>query len=384
MKFRRTLTLLLLLGLLLPGLAGAANPIKIGLLAPLTGFAAADGQSVLNAVRLAVERVNQDGGVLDRQVELVYYDDRADGKDAVALARKLIQQDGVAGVVGGSYSTPSRAVAPIFQDEEIPFVAAYAVHPDITQAGPYCFRNGFLGMVEGKSAAYVSVELLKAKRIALLTSDNDFGRTLAEGFKTYLETRAQEASIVFEQTYPFSEKDFKPYLSKVKEANPDILFASGYYFQTGPVVKQAREMGLDVQILGEEGADSPKFLEIAGPSAAEGFVIVTNLDRDDPRPVVQDFLKTFEQRYEIQPDMVGASAYDAFMIICDGIRRAGSTDGPAIQAAVAATKDYNGLTGVLKGFTDVGEVVKEVQVQIVQDGRFRHFGVVRDMVLISP
>ena len=383
MKLTRKLALLLLIGLLVPGMAGAADTVKIGLLAPLTGFAAADGLSVLNSVQLAVERVNEDGGVLGRQVELVYYDDRADGKEAVALSRKLIQQDRVAGVVGGSYSTPSRAVAPIFEDEEIPFVAAYAVHPDVTTSGKYCFRNGFLGMVEGKSAGYVSVELLKAKKIALLTSDNDFGRTLAEGFKAYLGDQGKAAQIVFEQTYPFKEKDFKPYLSKVKEANPDLLFASGYYFQTGPIVQQARELGLDIQILGEEGADSPKFLEIAGASA-EGFVIVTNLDRDDPRPVVQDFLKTFEQRYQIQPDMVGASAYDAFMIICDGIRRAGATDGPAIQQAIAATKDYNGLTGVLKGFTDIGEVVKEVQVQIVKDGRFRHFGVVQDMALITP
>jgi branched-chain amino acid transport system substrate-binding protein len=382
-KVPKLLVVLVLLGLMATGIAGAAEPVKIGLLAPLTGAAAADGLSVMNAVQLAVERVNQDGGVLGLQVELVTYDDRADGKEAVALARKLIQQDRVVGVVGGSYSTPTRAVAPIFQDEEIPMVAAYAVHPDVTLAGPYCFRNGFLGMVEGKAAAYVSIEMLKAKRIALLTSDNDFGRTLVEGFKAYLAAHATDAQVVFEQTYPFPEKDFKPYLSKVKETNPDILFASGYYFQTGPVVNQAREMGLNVQIIGEEGADSPKFLEIAG-KAAEGFVIVTNLDRDDPRPVVQDFIKTFEARYQIQPDMVGASAYDAFMLIVDGIRRSGSTKGPAIQQAIAATKDYNGLTGVLKGFTEIGEVVKVVQVQVVKDGKFRHFGVVSDPALITP
>ncbi|MFZ7126180.1 MAG: ABC transporter substrate-binding protein [Desulfobacterales bacterium] len=383
MKRFRKWILLVMVFVMVPGMAGAADTIKIGLLAPLTGFAAADGLSVLNAVKLAEERVNKEGGILGRQVELVYYDDRADGKEAVALARKLIQQDGVAGFVAGSYSTPTRAVAPIFQDDEIPLVSAYAVHPDITLAGEFCFRNGFLGQVEGKAAGYVSVEMLKAKRIGLLTSDNDFGRTLVEGFKSYLDTHAKDAEIVFEQTYPFQEKDFKPYLSKVKEANPDILFASGYYFQTGPVVKQARELGLDVQVIGEEGADSPKFLEIAG-DAAEGFVIVTNLNRDDPREVVQEFIRTFEERYQIQPDMVGASAYDAFMIICDGIRRAGSTDGPAVQQAIAATRDYNGLTGVLKSFTEIGEVVKEVQVQVVKDGRFKYFGVVDDIGLITP
>ncbi|MBW2095799.1 MAG: ABC transporter substrate-binding protein [Deltaproteobacteria bacterium] len=379
-KILLTLAVVLFLAV---GSASAAGTVKVGLLAPLTGFAAADGLSVLNSVKLAVDRVNAEGGVLGKKVELVYYDDRADGKEAVALARKLIQHDRVAGVVGGSYSTPSRAAAPIFQDEEIPFVAAYAVHPDITRAGNYCFRNGFLGTVEGKSAGYVAVELLKSKRIALLTSDNDFGRTLAKGFRTFLKTRGAGAKIVYAQTYPFSEKDFKPYLSKIKEINPDIIFASGYYFQTGPVVKQAREMGMTVKILGEEGADSPKFLEIAG-KAAEGFVLVTNLNRDDPRAVVQDFLKKYQSLYKIQPDMVGASAYDAFTIMCDAIKRAGSLKGPAIRKALASTKDYNGLTGILKGFTDRGEVMKEVQVQVVRGGAFHQFGVVKDLSLITP
>ena len=383
MKIIRVLLGVTLVSVLTFGTAGAADTIKIGLMAPLTGFAAADGASVQNSVLLAVERVNKEGGLLGKQVELVVYDDRADGKEAVAIARKLIQQDQVVGVVAGSYSTPSRATAPIFQDEQIPYVAAYAVHPDITAAGDYCFRNGFLGTVEGKSAGYTAVQLLKAKRIALLTSDNDFGRTLAEGFKQYVDQYVQGVEIVSAQTYPMQEKDFKPYLSKIKEISPDLIFASGYYFQTGPVLKQAREMGITTQIVGEEGADSPKTLEIAG-DAAEGFVIVTNLNRDDPRPEVQAFLAEYEQRYKIQPDMVGASAYDAFMIICDGIKRAGTTDGKAVRDAIAATKDFNGLTGVIKGFNDIGEVVKEVQVQIVKDGRFRNFGVVTETELITP
>jgi branched-chain amino acid transport system substrate-binding protein len=384
----KTLRTMLLVGLILglgAGTAMSADTVKIGLLAPLTGFAAADGLSVINSVKLAVEKVNADSGLLGKKVELITYDDRADGKEAVALARKLIEQDGVVGVVGGSYSTPSRAVAPIFQEDQVPFVAAYAVHPDITKAGNYCFRNGFLGMVEGQAAAHVMVSMLKAKRIAILTSDNDFGRTLAKGFDTYLKTKGAGvgAKIVYQQAYPFEEKDYKPYLTKIKELNPDALFASGYYFQTGPVVKQARELGLTCPILGEEGADSPKFLEIAGP-AAEGFMIVTNLNRDDPRPEVQAFLKEYQKRYNIQPDMVGASAYDAFMILVDGIKRAGSEKGPAIQKAIAGTKDYNGLTGMIKGFTEDGEVIKEVQVQVVKNGAFRYYGVVSDPALITP
>ena len=369
--------------LLVSSLAFGAETIKMGLLVPLTGPAAADGTSALYSVQIALDQVNKDGGVLGKQIELVYYDDRADAKEAVALAYKLIEQDKIAAFVAGSYSLPTRAVAPIFQEEQIPLVAAYAIHPDVTTAGDFCFRNGFLGFVEGKAAGYASHKLLGAKTVALLTSDNDFGRTLVTGFKEYAAKYAPDLKIVSEQAYPFSEKDYKPYLSKIKELNPDVIFASGYYFQTGPLLRQARELGIESKILGEEGADSPKLVEIAG-EAAEGFHIVTNFDRDDPRPVVQNFLKEFRGRHKFEPDMVGASAYDAFMIIVNAMKTAGTTDGKPVRDAIAATVGYDGLTGVMGGFNEIGEVVKPVQVQVVKEGLFRHFGVVDDPELIKP
>jgi branched-chain amino acid transport system substrate-binding protein len=383
MRILKTAVLALCAVLLVSSAGFAADTVKIGLLVPLTGPAAADGTSALYSVQIALDQVNAAGGVLGKQVELVYYDDRADAKEAVALAHKLIEEDKIAAFVAGSYSLPTRAVAPIFQEESIPLVAAYAIHPDVTRAGDFCFRNGFLGMVEGKAAGYTAHKLLGGKTVALLTSDNDFGRTLVEGFKEYASKYAPDLKIVSEQAYPFSEKDYKPYLSKIKELNPDVIFASGYYFQTGPLLRQARELGIQSKILGEEGADSPKLMEIAG-DAAEGFHIVTNFDRDDPRPVVQGFLAEFRNRHKFEPDMVGASAYDAFMIIMDGMKTAGSTEGGKVRDAIAAVKDYNGLTGIIGGFDEIGEVVKPVQVQVVKDGLFRHFGVVNDPELIKP
>ncbi len=385
MKWKGMVLVVLAVCFVWVGLAGAAETIKIGCLAPLTGPAAADGLSVQNSLQLALERVNAEGGVLGQKVELVTYDDRGEAKEAIALARKLIEQDKISAFVAGSYSNPTRAVAPIFQEEKIPLVAAYAVHPDVTKAGNYNFRNGFLGKVEGQSAAYATVKMLKAKRISLLTSDNDFGRELAEGFKSYITNKAAgAATIVSVQVYPMAEKDFKAYLTKIKQDNSDLILASGYYFQSGPIVKQAREMGIKSTIVGEEGADSPKFVEIAGAQAAEGFVIVTNLNRDDKRPEVQKFLSTYEQRFKIQPDMVGASAYDAFMIIVDSIKRAKSAKGPDIRNAIASLKNFNGLTGEIKRFTADGEVVKDVQVQIVKNGRFHYLGVVTDPDVITP
>ena len=361
----------------------AADTIKIGLLAPLTGPAAADGASVLQSVKIALDQVNGGGGVLGKQIELIYYDDRGDAKEAVALSHKLIEQDKIAAFVAGSYSLPTRAVAPIFQEEEVPLVSAYAIHPDVTKSGDYCFRNGFLGLVEGKAAGYAAHKLLGGQTVALLTSDNDFGQTLVQGFKEYASKFAPDLKIVSEQAYPMSEKDYKPYLTKIKEFNPDVIFASGYYFQTGPLLRQARELGIRSKILGEEGADSPMLMEIAGDNA-EGFYIVTNFDRDDPRAVVQDFLKEYRGRHNIEPDMVGASAYDAFMIITDSMKRAGTVEGAKVKDAIAAIKDFDGLTGIIGGFDEIGEVVKPVQVQVVKDGVFRHFGVVTEPELIKP
>jgi branched-chain amino acid transport system substrate-binding protein len=381
----KRIAILVLALFLLPLAAGqvmAAETIKIGLLAPLTGFAAADGLSVANSVKLAVDQVNERGGLLGKQVELIIEDDAAQAKEAVALARKLVQKDGVVAVVGGSYSMPSRAVAPLFQQFKIPFVAGYAVHPDVTRAGDYCFRNGFLGTVEGRGAGVVAVDMLQAKTVGLLTMDNDFGRTLAEGFKDYVTEHG--AKIVYEQIYPLSEKDYSSYLTSIDEANPDVVLASGYYGQAAAIVKQAYEMGLESQILGEEGYDSPKFIELAGEEAAEGTIIVTNLDRDDPRDVVQEFISQYRERYDMEPDMVGASNYDAFMIIANAIEKAGTTEPKAVRDAIAETKSFDGVTGIITGFTDIGEVIKPVQVQIVKDGAFRHFGIVDDPAIVNP
>ncbi len=363
------------------GTAMAADTIKIGMLAPLTGFAAADGYSAHESVKIAVDKVNAKGGVLGKKVELICYDDAADPKQSVLLAHKLIDQDKVVAFVAGSYSLPTRAVSAIFNDAEIPLVSSYALHPDIT-LGDYTFRNGFLGTVEGQGAAYVAVKLLKAKNIALIVSDNDFGTTLTKGFEQYIKEHPG-AKIVSHQKYPMSEKDFKPYLSKMKAANPDVVFFSGYYFQVGPAMKQAKEMGIKVQFVGEEGADSPKTTEIAG-DAAEGFIMVTNLNRDDKRKFVQEFLTTYRKLHKIEPDMVGASSYDGFMLLINAIKQAKTTDGPAVAKALAKTKNYDGLTGLIKGFDASGEVVKPIQVQIVKKGLFHYYGVITDSKLITP
>jgi branched-chain amino acid transport system substrate-binding protein len=365
---------------------GAQDTIKIGFFAPITGPAAADGMSAKHAVDLAVKDINGAGGIKGKKVELIAYDDRLKAEEAIAIANKLIEKDKVVGVASGSYSGPTRVAAPIFQKAGMPMVAGYAVHPDVTwdsktkKVNDYMFRNGFLGEIEGAAAAEFAVKDLKAKKISIIFMDNDFGRAISAGFAERAEKLG--ASILTKQMYKFpGEKDFRPFLTLIKDGNPEVIFAAGYYNEAASIVRQAAELGIKAQILGEEGFDSPKFIELAG-AAAEGVIIATNLDREDPRPLVQNFLKNFKAAYNEDADMVGASSYDAFMILVDAIKKAG-TDPKAIQKALLETKDYNGLTGKISRFVQ-GEVVKPVQIQVVKGGKFQRRGVIDNPEVITP
>jgi branched-chain amino acid transport system substrate-binding protein len=260
-------------------------------------------------------------------------------------------------------------------------VAGYAVHPDVTKAGNSNFRNGFLGEVEGGAAGEYAVKVLKSKKPAIINMDNDFGREISAGFAKRAEKLG--AKPILQQVYKYpGEKDFRPFLTRIKEAKPDLIFAAGYYDVAALMTLQAKELGLKTQILAEEGFDSPKFIELA-KGTAEGVIIATNLDRDDPRPVVQNYLKNYKQAYNIDPDMVGASSFDAFMILANAIGRAGTTNRQDVIKALLDTKDYNGLTGKIGKFVK-GEVVKPVQFQIVKNGKFRRHGVVNNPEVITP
>ncbi len=380
MKFRSVL-LGLLLTLIFSSLSMASGIIKIGFFAPLTGFAAADGASAKHGAMLAVEKINKTGGIDGKKVKLVVYDDAVSSQQAVTIARKLIQEDKVVGVVSGSYSTPTRAAAPIFQRYHKPFVVAYATHPDITKAGNYVFRVGFLAKVEGAAGGYVATKMLKAKKIAVLTMDNDFGKSLSKGFID--EAKKNGAQIVANLTFALGEKDMTPFLTKIKALNPDLIYCTGYYSEGALTVKQAKGLGIKATLLGQEGFDSPMFLKIAGKSA-NGTIITTDLNRNDKRPIAKWFMDQYIKQYKMQPDMVGSSSFDAVYTLAAAIKKAKSTDSKKIRNALADLKDINGITGKIKGFNKLGEVLKPVQIQRVVDSKFTYYGVVTDTNIITP
>ena len=378
MKFSKTITGLALGMSLLAGNA-FADTIKVGISAPLTGFAAADGKSALTGAQLAIDEANAAGGVNGKQIELVVYDDQASPKEAVPIAQKLIEKDSVSIGISGSYSGATRAAAGIYQESGVPFISAYAVHPDITRAGDFVFRTSFVGEVQGRAGAKLIGESLGKKKVSIITLKNDFGKSLAAGFK---EAAGKFGiSVINEYEYSIKDRQFGPIVSKVKSDNPEAIYASGYFFTAGPLVSQLRSAGVTVPIIGQEGYDSQKFIEIAGP-ASEGTIITTSLDRDSDAAETKNFIAAFEKKAGYKADMVAASGHTAALVAIAALKAAGSTDRKALRKAIAGLT-LDASTGKIS-FNALGEVKKDVQVQVVKGGNWHRHSVISDPELLAP
>jgi branched-chain amino acid transport system substrate-binding protein len=358
--------------------APAFADIKIGFNVPLTGFAAADGKSALEGAKLAVAQANAKGGIAGQKVELVIYDDQASPKEAVPVATKLVEKDKVVGAVSGSYSGSTRAAAAIFQQRQVPYVVAYAIHPEITQTGDYMFRTAAMGEVQGRAGAML-VQNLGKKRVAVVTLKNDFGQALAAGFKEGASKFGLQ--IVNEYEYGMQDRQFGALVSKVKSDNPDIIYASGYYFTAGPLVSQLRAAGITAPIIGQEGYDSDKFIEIAG-AAAEGTLLTTSLDRDADSPATKSFMSEFRKATGVNADMVAAGTYTATSVLIEGLQKTGGKGGEALKNALAAG-NFDTPIGKL-AFNDLHEVKKDVQVQVVKDKAFHRHSVISGPMLAPP
>ncbi len=378
MKPIKILTTIISAVILIVGTAQAGT-VKIGFNVPLTGFAAADGKSALNGAELAVEQANAAGGINGDKIELVVYDDQASPKEAVPIAQKLIEKDGVIAAISGSYSGSTRAAAGVFQEAGVPYIAAYAVHPDITRAGNYVFRTSFVGEVQGRAGAKLIGDTLGAKKVVLITLKNDFGKSLAAGLKQAAGDYG--ISITAEYEYSIKDRQFGPIVSKVKNDKPDAIYASGYFFTAGPLVSQLRAGGITVPVIGQEGYDSQKFIEIAG-AASEGTIITTSLNRDSTSAETKDFIREFEKKSGHKSDMVAASAHTAVKVIVAAMRKAGTSSNSALRDAIAATS-LVASTGSIS-FNALGEVRKDVQVQVVKDGNWRQHSIISDPVLLAP
>lgn len=345
---------------------GKGGEIKIGFFAPLTGDAATDGTQARDGALLAVDQINKKGGVLGKKINMIVMDDQAKAPDSMSAVQKMIQQDKVTALVSGSYSTPTKTVSPVVQQSKTPMVVSYAINPDITAGGNYIFRCIYTGPTQGQAVAEYAVKDKNYKKFAVLYVNNDYGNSNGGAFADHVKKLGGE--VVLDRNFVDGTKDFKAILTAVKEKNPDAIYVGSYYNEASQICSQARQLGITVPILGDDGFDSPKLVELAG-DAAEGVVFSSPFFRDEPRDMVQNFIKSYKEKFNKDPDMLSAQSYDCVLVLADAIKRANSTDKEAIRKALSETKDLETVTGKIS-FDEHNEAIKPVILTEIKNGKF--------------
>lgn len=317
--------------------------IKVGEFASLTGSEATFGQSSHNGTQLAVDDINAAGGVLGKKIQLLTEDDQSQAGQPATVVRKLISRDGVVAILGEVASSKSLEAAPICQENKIPMISPASTNPKVTETGDYIFRVCFIDPFQGTVMANFARKTLKLNSVAVLTDvKSDYSLGLAKFFKESFT--ADGGKIVAEQNYSGGDKDFNAELTAIKAANPDGVFVPGYYTEVGLIVLQARQLGLTVPMFGGDGWESSSLVPIGG-KALEGCYFSTHYSPQDTSPAVQNFVKEFKAKYNETPDAMAALGYDSAMILADAMKRAGSTDNTKVRDALAATRDFSGVTG---------------------------------------
>lgn len=334
------------------GGSGSATPaatpdepvIKVGEFVSLTGGTATFGQSTNNGVQIALEEINAAGGVLGKQIKVIVEDTQSKPETSKTAVLKLIKQDHVVAILGEIASSRTLAAAPEAQRAKVPLITPGSTNPEVTQKGDFIFRICFIDPVQGQVMARFAAQDLKLMKAAIFTDvKNDYSIGLAKFFKD--EYTKLGGKVVAEESYSEGDADFKAQLTSMKGTNPDILVVPGYYTEVGAIAKQARELGMKQVMLGGDGWDSEETANIGG-KAIDGSYYTNHYAADDPNPVVQDFIKKYKEKFAGKtPDAMAALGYDSMKMLADAIKRAGTTDGEKLRDAIAATKDFPGVTG---------------------------------------
>ncbi len=364
---RKTTSVALFLSLMCLGCGAGSNrtEILIGEYSSLTGTAATFGTSTHKGAMLAVDEANSGGGIIGRQVKLLTEDTQSKPEEAATVVTKLINRDRVVAVVGEVASSRSLAAAPICQSNGVPMISPSSTNPKVTQVGDYIFRVCFLDDFQGDVIARYILNSLKMTRVAILKDvKNEYSVGLAQLFSESFLKRG--GRIVGEQAFSEGDIDFKAQLTALKSSNPEIIFVPGYYGEAGLIVKQGRELNISIPFIGGDGWDSAKLLEIGG-AAMEGTYYCNHYSTRDSRQVVQNFVSKFREKYHETPDAIAALSYDAVRILLQSISACSSTDGPKLRDAIAATKEFDGVTGTIT-ISSERNATKSAVILTIRDG----------------
>lgn len=327
-----------------------ADTIKIGANLELSGGVAIYGSSVLDGAELAIEEINANGGIDGKQIELVQADNKSENAEATANALKLIEQDNVVAMIGPATSGNTAATVELAAENKIPLITASGTAPNITvndkgEVNEYAFRTCFIDPFQGTVAANFATTELSAKNVAIFGDNaSDYAKGLAKSFKEQIQ--ANGGTVVGEESYVAKDTDFRTQLTNLKSKNPDFIFIPGYYEEVGLIVKQARELGITVPLMGADGWDSPTLVELAGGDALNNTFITNHYSSEDPDDTIQKFVQAFKDANgDTAPNAFNALGYDTVYYLADAIDRADSLDGEAIKNALEETKDLSLVTG---------------------------------------
>lgn len=347
----------------------AGDTILVGEYASLTGKEATFGISSHEGTVLAIEELNAAGGVLGKKLELKTEDDQSKAGEPANVVNKLISKDGVVAILGEVASSRSLEAAPICQQNKVPMISPASTNPKVTETGDYIFRVCFIDPFQGTVMANFALHTLKAKKVAVFTDvKSDYSKGLAKFFKEGFIKAG--GTIAAELDFNGGDKDFKAQLTAIKSAAPDGVFIPGYYTDVALICIQAKQLGLDVPLFGGDGWESDTLLQI-GKEAVEGHYFSTHYASDAGSPKVTAFVAAYKKRYNGKmPDAMAALGYDSAMILADAMKRAGSTDGDKVRAALAVIKDFDAVTGKIT-INDKRDAVKSAVILQVKNGAFK-------------
>ncbi len=318
----------------------SSDTIKIGGVAPLSGSVAVYGVECKNGIDLAIEEINAAGGISGKKVEFVCEDDEGSPDKTVNAFKKLITKDGVKYVIGSLTSGCTQAITTLAQASKVIQIAPAATAPAITDAGNYIFRACFIDPFQGTVGGKFAAENLNARRAAVLyDGGNDYSVGLSENFQASF--KANGGDIVALESYSTGDKDFNAQLTKIKNANPDLVYLPDYYGTVALIAKQLRAQGINTPIVGADGWDG--LSANAGEEVLNGYYS-NHYAADSTEPVVQNFVKAFSAKYNKLPNSFAVLGYDSVYILKDAIERAGTLDVEKVRDALEKT-DGNYVTG---------------------------------------
>jgi branched-chain amino acid transport system substrate-binding protein len=382
-KFAWLSMVMLILVALLTGCAGAgaADTIKIGVVAELTGDIPAVGASCKNAAEMAVAEVNDAGGLevggKKYKVELFIEDNAGKADQSASSAQKLITQQNVVAIIGPNASRYAIPASEIAESSKVVLISPWSTNPKTTlnaqtnESKKYVFRAAFIDPFQGRVVAKFALDTLKATKAAVLYDvASDYNKGIAEFFKqTYEENGGK---VVAFETYTTNDKDFSAQLTKIKEAGPDVIFLPNYYSEVPLQIQQAHRLGITVPFLGSDSWGSAELVKLCGADC-EGYYFSTHYAADAATPVATKFIEGYKAKYNTTPDDVAALTYDSFGLAWEALKSAGKVDRQALRDSLAKIPSYDGVTGNMKFVEGSGDPIKSAVILQVKGDKFVWF-----------